>query len=129
MREVPTPTRGSGPIRCCGGHRDRCAFGRPHIWATWYENAELQRTSDTVHCHVCNGVCTAEEEAVAAGMSDPRIDVTDRAAVPHKPTATGNTCATCGTTLTPEDTIAYSHDTGLTRCIGCEGLPAAGEEG
>jgi len=63
MREVPTPTRGSGPVHCCGGHRERCLFGRQHIWTTWYENGKLQRTQDTFHCYDCGGVCTGDEEA------------------------------------------------------------------
>jgi hypothetical protein len=62
VREVPAPTKGSGPVECCGGHRRRCLFGRPHIWTTWYENAKLQRTPETVHCHDCGGICTADEE-------------------------------------------------------------------
>lgn len=62
MREVPAPTRGSGPVTCCGGHRERCVFGRPHFWALWYENAKLQRTRQTFYCSACGGVCTAEEE-------------------------------------------------------------------
>jgi len=63
LREVPAPTRGSGPVNCCGGHRERCLFGRPHTWSIpWYENARLQRTPDTYHCHECDGVCTADEE-------------------------------------------------------------------
>jgi hypothetical protein len=60
-REVPTPTRGSGPVHCCGGHRERCLFGRTHIWSVWFENGKLQRTPDTFHCYDCGGVCTAEE--------------------------------------------------------------------
>lgn len=62
MREVPTPRRGSGEVTCCGGHRDRCRFGQMHSWSTWYENGKLQRTADTFHCHVCDGVCTGDEE-------------------------------------------------------------------
>jgi hypothetical protein len=61
MREVPVPTRGSGEVRCCGGHRERCLFGRPHFWGTWYEDGKLQRTRNTFHCYDCGGVCTAEE--------------------------------------------------------------------
>lgn len=64
MREVPAPTRGSGPVHCCGGHRERCLFGQPHSWSVWYENGELQRTRDTFHCHLCSGVCTADEDPV-----------------------------------------------------------------
>jgi len=62
MREVPSPTRGSGATVCCGGHRERCLFGHMHSWSTWYEGGKLQRTTDTFHCHVCGGVCTADEE-------------------------------------------------------------------
>jgi hypothetical protein len=46
---------------CCGKHRDRCKFGRQHVWATWYENGRLVRTSDTYRCDGCGGVCTADE--------------------------------------------------------------------
>lgn len=72
LREVPAPVRGSGPVECgdadgitpasCRGHRARCLFGAAHVWATWYEDGQLQRTADTFCCHVCGGVCTAEEE-------------------------------------------------------------------
>jgi hypothetical protein len=72
MREVPVPVRGAGPVECrdaggitptaCHGHRARCLFGGTHVWATWYENGILQRTWGTLYCHVCGGVCTAEEE-------------------------------------------------------------------
>jgi hypothetical protein len=61
-REVPAPARGTGPVRCCGGHREKCLSGRQHFWATWYEDGQLQRTYQTVHCYTCGGVCTAEEE-------------------------------------------------------------------
>jgi hypothetical protein len=77
MREVPVPVRGAGPVECCGGHRKRCLFGRPHAWETWYENARLQRTSDTVHCYDCGGVCTADEDAGPEGFY---VTVMDR---PH----------------------------------------------
>lgn len=62
MREVPAPARGSGPVRCCGGHRERCLFGNAHVWGVWYENGRLQRTLDTGYCHLCGGICTAEEQ-------------------------------------------------------------------
>jgi hypothetical protein len=62
VSEVPAPARGSGPVHRCGGHRERCIFGRPHAWTTWYENAQLQRTPDTCHCYHCGGVCTAGEQ-------------------------------------------------------------------
>lgn len=65
MREVTAPTRGSGPVKCddptCIGHRERCRFGLAHSWSTWFDNGRLMRTSLTYHCHVCGGVCTAEE--------------------------------------------------------------------
>jgi hypothetical protein len=62
MREVPAPARGSGPVHCCGGHRERCLFGRQHAWSRpWFENGIVQRLATTYHCHVCGGVCTAEE--------------------------------------------------------------------
>ena len=50
-------------MTCCGGHRERCLFGGMHVWGTWYEDAKLQRTADTFYCHVCDGVCTADETA------------------------------------------------------------------
>jgi hypothetical protein len=66
LREVPEPTRGSGPVTCdvptCRGHRQRCLFGRMHSWSVWYEDAKLQRTRQTFHCWDCGGICTAEEE-------------------------------------------------------------------
>lgn len=66
LREVPEPTRGSGPVACdiptCRGHRARCLFGQMHDWSTWYENGRLQRTPLTFHCYVCDGVCIAEED-------------------------------------------------------------------
>jgi hypothetical protein len=68
MREVPAPTRGSGPVHCCGGHRERCIFGHAHVWGTWYENGKLQRTPDTFYCHWCDGVCTADEETPGTEM-------------------------------------------------------------
>lgn len=61
LAAVPEPVRGSGATVCCGGHRDRCQFGRPHTWATWYQNGHLMRTGDTFRCHGCGGVCTADE--------------------------------------------------------------------
>lgn len=61
LADVPTPTRGSGAIVCCGGHRARCLFGAQHTWATWYENAHLMRTSHTYSCSGCAGICTSEE--------------------------------------------------------------------
>lgn len=61
LREVPAPTQGSGPPTCCGGHRERCRFGRMHVWSVWYEDAKLQRTALTFRCSDCDGVCTAEE--------------------------------------------------------------------
>jgi hypothetical protein len=61
LADVPTPTRGSGPIACCGGHRDRCLFGHSHLWAVWFENAHLMRTPVTDRCYRCGGICTAEE--------------------------------------------------------------------
>lgn len=62
MREVREPTRGSGAVDCCGGHRERCLFGHQHTWSRpWFENGRVQRLATTYHCHVCGGVCTAEE--------------------------------------------------------------------
>lgn len=69
MREIPVPTRGSGLLTCCGGHRERCLFGDMHVWGTWFEDAKLQRTFDTFYCHKCGGVCTADER-LDAGRSD-----------------------------------------------------------
>ena len=70
MREVLTPKRGSGPVICddlaCRGHRQRCLFGRQHVWSTWYEDGKLQRTRLTFHCFDCGGVCTAEEDELNA---------------------------------------------------------------
>jgi hypothetical protein len=68
LREVPAPTRGSGAVTCCGGHRERCLFGRMHIWSVWYENAQLQRTALTFHCHDCGSVCTADEDEGSDGQ-------------------------------------------------------------
>ncbi len=65
IAEVPAPSRGAGPVTCCGGHRQRCLFGREHAWFTWYQDGRLQRTTSTVRCDRCGGVCTAEEEAGA----------------------------------------------------------------
>lgn len=61
LKEIPAPTRGSGQVACCGGHRARCLFGHMHSWGTWYVDGQLQRTSVTFYCHSCGGVCTAEE--------------------------------------------------------------------
>lgn len=63
------PLRGSGEVACCGGHRARCLFGRQHSWSVWYREGKLVRTSDTYHCHVCDGVCTADEEEATATAS------------------------------------------------------------
>lgn len=66
MREVPGTTRGSGPVHCCGGHREHCLFGRQHTWSRpWFENGRVQRLATTYHCHDCGGVCTAEESDCA----------------------------------------------------------------
>ena len=62
LRDVPAPARGSGPVACCGNHRQRCLTGR-HQWAIWITAGELQRTPNTFCCHPCGGVCTAEENA------------------------------------------------------------------
>jgi hypothetical protein len=49
-------------VHCCGGHRERCLFGHQHVWSRpWFENGRVQRLATTYHCHVCGGVCTAEE--------------------------------------------------------------------
>ena len=64
MRDVPTPVRGSGPVTCCDGHRERCLIGHAHVWGMWFENGRLQRTTDTLYCHKCSGVCTADEAEV-----------------------------------------------------------------
>jgi hypothetical protein len=63
MREPPEASslRGSGPVVCCGHHRDRCLFGRVHSWSTWYEDGRLQRTRETLKCFDCGGVCIAAE--------------------------------------------------------------------
>jgi hypothetical protein len=62
QRDVQEPTRGSGKVACCGGHRERCLFGRPHTWSRpWFEDGRVQRLATTYHCHQCDGVCTAEE--------------------------------------------------------------------
>lgn len=62
MREVPGTTRGSGPVHCCGGHRERCLFGRQHTWSRpWFGNGRVQRLATTYYCRNCGGVCTAEE--------------------------------------------------------------------
>jgi hypothetical protein len=71
LREVTAPTRGSGPVQCCGGHRARCLFGEPHHWGTWYEDGKLQRTASTFYCHRCGGVCTAEEDGQPEPVSTP----------------------------------------------------------
>ena len=71
MRALPVPTRGSGPVDCCGGHLKGCLFGRQHTWATWYEDGRIQRTRLTFRCWTCQGVCTAEEgepEVMAEGL-------------------------------------------------------------
>lgn len=63
LRDVQEPTRGSGPVACCGGHRERCLFGRPHTWSRpWFENGRVQRLATTYHCHDCGGVCASEED-------------------------------------------------------------------
>jgi hypothetical protein len=62
LRNVEKPTRGSGTVTCCGGHRERCLFGRPHAWERpWFENGRVQRLATTYHCHDCRGTCTGEE--------------------------------------------------------------------
>jgi hypothetical protein len=62
MAEVPARPRGSGQVHCCGGHRERCLFGQQHRWSTWFRDGRLQRTTQTYHCDMCGGVCTAEEQ-------------------------------------------------------------------
>jgi len=66
LADVPTPTRGSGPVECdgptCQGHRARCLFGGGHAWTSWYENGRLMRTTDTYRCRKCDGICTGEED-------------------------------------------------------------------
>lgn len=78
MREVLAPARGSGPVHCCGGHRERCLFGRPHSWTgPWLENGRVQRLATTYHCSECGGVCTAEEgDCVRCGGSTGDAPVT-----------------------------------------------------
>lgn len=66
---------------CCGGHRQRCLFGVPHAWATWYEGGKLQRTRLTFYCCRCDGVCTAEEAD---------LDIDDSGSCCHV------TCPDCG---------------------------------
>lgn len=73
-REVPAPVRGSGPVTCCGGHRERCIISHGHVWGTWYENGRLQRTSETLYCHRCDGVCTADENVVEDEEDGGRCD-------------------------------------------------------
>lgn len=58
---VPAPTRGSGPVVCCGGHRNRCLFGDAHTWQTYMRNGQPVRTRDTDECLRCGGICTGEE--------------------------------------------------------------------
>ena len=65
LRDVPAPAGGSGHAACCGNHRQRCQAGR-HGWAIWIKDGELQRTPDTLYCHACGGVCTAEENTEEA---------------------------------------------------------------
>ncbi len=68
LETVPTrqidaaKTRGSGQSTCCGGHREKCRFGRQHHWSVWYRDGALVRTEDTFHCDNCGGVCTGEEQ-------------------------------------------------------------------
>lgn len=64
--ETTTATRvpGSGGLSCpCEGHKDRCHFGRPHQWQTYYRNGLLVRTRDSYHCPICDAVCTADEKS------------------------------------------------------------------
>lgn len=61
-RTVDKPP-GTGEVsECCGNHRQRCRFGRPHTWTTWYYQGRLVRTSATYACD-CGAVCTGEEDA------------------------------------------------------------------
>jgi hypothetical protein len=62
MAEVPARPRGAGKVHCCGGHREKCLFGQQHRWSTWFQDGRLQRTTQTYHCDMCSGVCTAEEQ-------------------------------------------------------------------
>lgn len=69
LAPVPVPRRGSGPVVCCGGHRDRCLFGDEHVFSTWFDAGHLMRTVDTYHCHRCGGVCTGDEDERSAGKT------------------------------------------------------------
>lgn len=83
MAEIPAPTRGSGAVSCCGGHRDRCLFGHAHSWATWYANGVLQRTRETYYCASCGGVCAADEDdAAPASTTAPQPGAAAGAATP-----------------------------------------------
>lgn len=58
-----TSIPGSGDVTCpCEAHKDRCHFGRPHVWSVWYHNARLVRTRETFHCATCGAVCSADED-------------------------------------------------------------------
>ncbi len=70
MRTPVPAVKGSGARpACCGYHRPRCLFGRPHVWATWYEQGKLQRTADTFSCPACGGVCVAGEAPNAQALA------------------------------------------------------------
>src|SRR5262249_9755497 len=70
MRTPVPAAKGSGTISaCCGYHRPRCLFGRPHTWATWYEDGKRQRPADTWHCQACGGVCVAGEAPNAQALA------------------------------------------------------------
>lgn len=70
LRDIPAPAPGAGKAVCCGNHRQRCLNGQ-HQWAIWVKDGELQRTPDTLHCHKCGGVCTAEEKDSAFPVIPP----------------------------------------------------------
>ena len=58
-----TKVPGSGKVTCpCEAHKDRCHFGRPHVWSVWFKDARLVRTSETYNCLTCGAVCTADED-------------------------------------------------------------------
>jgi hypothetical protein len=95
MREVKAPTRGSGPVNCCGGHRDKCNFGRCHSWSTWYENGRLQRTPITFHCHICDGVCTGDEADYLSAAVRLAGELASFTHYPPEPNALEGHCAAC----------------------------------
>ena len=57
--------RGSGAVTCgCGEHRDRCLFGRQHVWSLAFVDHHSGRplSFHRMHCMACDSYCGLDLE-------------------------------------------------------------------